>query len=389
MTQRDYGDGLYLDSWPGELRLALMKNGRLEDYCLERSSRPVLNGALFAGRVRKVQAELDAAFVDLGRGVPDGLLPLNQVEEKDLSQNGTVAEGQWLACRVQREAFENKGPRLTARLSNAERESVQSRIRENGKAGLISRPDPLEHWLEPYRKTGLPFYFTQSDQLARFRGLPGGLGTLVPEHCPQETALFERARIEEELDALLMPEVPLPSGGSLLIEQTRTLCAVDVNAAQGLAAGGSAKKAALRLSLEAVGELMRQLRLRNIGGRVVVDLPVLKGKAEIGELFSSLKRWALCDPVSVKLLPLHLSGLLELTRHRKGHALRDLMAVPAGLDGMGARLSGESLNYRSCRAVLREGLPAWQALPEEKKKAILDSPLGEALQVRTGLRLTL
>ena len=372
------GDGLYLDHWPGEWRVAVMQGGRLADCYLERAAHPVFHGALCAGSVRKVHPPMQAAFVDVGMGC-DGLLPLGQVEDSDLTAQGTLAEGQLIACRIQREAFEDKGPRLSARLSTTDRQAVADWRRDLGKSGgksvgVVARPDPLDHWLAPWRDSGLPLYFTQSTVLARLRCV--GLGTLVPVSAVQEVALFERAGVEAELDALLLPDVALPSGGALLIEQTRTLCAIDVNT-------GHATKYKT-LIRDAVAELMRQLRLRHIGGRIVVDLPLLNNT---DDLVNDLRRLCRADPVAMRFQPPSVSGLLELTRHRRGHSWRDLMCVPTGVDGMGAALSLDTQSYQACRAVLRGGIAAWQDTPDHIKDAIRGTELGQALHQRTGIIL--
>ena len=367
------GDGLYLDYWPGEWRVAVMQGGRLADCYLERASRPVLHGAVFSGAVRKVHPPMQAAFVDLGLDC-DGLLPLAQVEDSDLTAQGTLAEGRLIACCIQREAFEDKGPRLTARLSNADRQAVADWHKSGGRVGVVSCPDPLDHWLAPWRNSGLPLYFTQSSVLDRLRCV--GLGTLVPVSAVGEVALFERAGVEAELDALLYPAVALPSGGGLLIEQTRTLCAIDVNTGH-----ATQHKTLIR---DAVAELMRQLRLRNIGGRIVVDLPFLKNT---DDLVNDLRRLCRADPAAMRFQPPSASGLLELTRHRRGHSWRDLMSVPTGLDGMGAALSREAQSYHACRAVLRGGAAAWQDTPDPIKDMIRDTALGQTLHQRTGLTL--
>ena len=365
------GDGLYLDHWPGEWRVAVMQGGRLADCYLERASRPVLHGALCAGVVRHIHPPMCAAFVDLGLDC-DGLLPLGQVD--DLTTRGTLAEGQLVACRIQREAFEDKGPRLTARLSATDRATVAEWRKNGARVGVVSRPDPLDHWLVPWRNSGLPLYFTQATELARLRRLD--LGTLVPVSAVGEVALFERAGAEAELDTLLLPAVDLPSGGGLLIEQTRTLCAIDVNTGH-----ATTQKAFVRA---AIAEIMRQLRLRHIGGRIVVDLPVLKNT---DDLVNDLRRLCRADPAAMRFYPPSASGLLEMTRHRRGHAWRDLLCVPTGVDGMGAALSPETQAYHACRAVLRGGAAVWQDTPDHIKDMIRTTALGPALHHRTGLNI--
>ncbi|MDX1540557.1 MAG: ribonuclease E/G, partial [Geminicoccaceae bacterium] len=114
----------------------------------------------------------------------------------------------------------------------------------------------------------------------------------------------------------LAPEVPLAGGGSLLIEPTSALTVIDVN--------GHGRRA-LEIDLEAATEIGRQLRLRRIGGIVVVDFIDLEHRAERERLHAALKRAFAADPLPVEVLPMTRLGLVQLTRQRRGPSLAQML----------------------------------------------------------------
>jgi len=119
--------------------------------------------------------------------------------------------------------------------------------------------------------------------------------------------------LDEIIDGLLDPVVPLREGGALVIEPTEALVAIDVN-------GGEATNLTA-LNLVAVREGARQLRLRNLCGIIVIDCLKMKERADASKVMNAFARVAEGDPANVQFISMSKLGLLECTRERKGPAL--------------------------------------------------------------------
>jgi len=132
----------------------------------------------------------------------------------------------------------------------------------------------------------------------------------------------EPVDVVEWLPPLLAPEVALPSGGRLTVEQTRALTAIDVDT--------GAARSALPTDLEAAAEAARQLRLRNIGGLVVIDF-VSEAPAARSQVLDRLRAALKGDPAQVRLGGATALGLVELARERRGFGLAEATRSGGGL----------------------------------------------------------
>lgn len=137
--------------------------------------------------------------------------------------------------------------------------------------------------------------------------------------------LFEMRSIEGAIELALARRVPLPSGGAIVIEPTEALTAIDVDAG-GVGAAGDAEAARLRVNLEAAVEAARQIRLRDIGGVIVIDFIRLREDDSRARLMRSLREAFIGDPAGPRIADLSPFGLAEMTRRRQGAAL-DLRQV--------------------------------------------------------------
>lgn len=155
--------------------------------------------------------------------------------------------------------------------------------------------------------------------------------------------LFHRTGIETQLDNMNSREVPLPSGGALVIDQTEALVAVDVNSGKSRSAK-DAETNAYKTNLEAVDEIARQLRLRDLGGLVVLDLidmrPMKNRKAVETRFRNNLKK----DRARTRIGPISQFGLLEMTRQRMRASLKKSIHQECGSClGRGYSMSPESV----------------------------------------------
>src|SRR5690606_821733 len=130
---------------------------------------------------------------------------------------------------------------------------------------------------------------------------------------------FEATGAAEQLEEALQPTVPLPGGGSLIIEPTAAFTAIDVNA------GG---RQALEANLAAAREIARQLRLRRIGGTVVIDFIDLPSRPLRARVMSALRDAVADDPAPVQVFWMPRFGLVELSRKRAGPSLAEMLGRP-------------------------------------------------------------
>ena len=121
--------------------------------------------------------------------------------------------------------------------------------------------------------------------------------------------------LEADIDGLMHPRVPLPSGAWITIEGTEALTAVDVNSGGFISAAGL-EDTGLAVDLEAAGEIGRQIRLRGIGGLIVVDFIHLKEPEHVERVLQALSHSLARDGVPVTVGPLSPFGLVEITRKR-------------------------------------------------------------------------
>lgn len=132
---------------------------------------------------------------------------------------------------------------------------------------------------------------------------------------------FGKVDLEKQLDDLLQSKVSLPSGGSLVIESTEAMTVIDVNTGK-FTGKGQMEKTILQTNLEAADEIVRQLRLRNIGGLIVIDFINMNKSSNREKLSKSLEK-TLRDKDRFQSVTLKVSefGLVQMTRKRSGKTL--------------------------------------------------------------------
>ncbi|MCX7875193.1 MAG: Rne/Rng family ribonuclease [Melioribacteraceae bacterium] len=130
-----------------------------------------------------------------------------------------------------------------------------------------------------------------------------------------ETPIFETFRIEEQIKTLMGRKVPLPSGGHIVIEHTEAMVVIDVNSGR-YAAKKEQELNSLKTDLEASREIARQLRLRDIGGLIVVDFIDLEDEKNRKKIYDELKKEFKKDRAKTAILPMTEFGLMQITRER-------------------------------------------------------------------------
>jgi ribonuclease G len=217
------------------------------------------------------------------------------------------------------------------------------------------------------------------------------------EHYRGSDPIFDHFAIEAQIDQNLGRKVWLKSGGYLIIDQSEALTAIDVNTGR-YVGRHDLEQTVLKTNLEAAKEAIHQLRFRNIGGLIIIDLIDMESAENREKVFRALQDAARQDKAKTNVLKISELGLIEMTRKRTRENLVQTVCEPcAHCDGRGYMLSRESVAYKVLREV-RKDLPrfcgqhvalavnrrvAEQLLgPEKESLAALEQELGRQIEVR-------
>ncbi|MCL2485414.1 MAG: Rne/Rng family ribonuclease [Endomicrobia bacterium] len=160
--------------------------------------------------------------------------------------------------------------------------------------------------------------------------------------------IFKAYAIDEEIKRLRSNKARLKSGGYLIIQEAESLCAIDVNSGK-FTAKTSQEDTAFLTNMEAAEEIARQLRLRNIGGIIVIDFIDMKKPANRQKVLEKLREATRGDKAKIKIWPITRLGLIEMTRERKRESLFSLMGDTCPTcRGLGLVLSKESIFINVC-----------------------------------------
>lgn len=168
--------------------------------------------------------------------------------------------------------------------------------------------------------------------------------------------IFDAYGIEDEIGRALGRKVPLPSGGYLVIDQAEALTAIDVNTGRFVGKGSKdLEETALKTNLEAVTEIAYQLRLRNIGGLVILDLIDMDHASNRDKVWRSLEQHLARDKAKTTINRISELGLIEMTRKRTRESLTRMLHEPCFYcDGTGQIQSRVTVAYEILRQVRRE-----------------------------------
>ena len=418
-----------------ETRVAVLENGRLEEYMVEHPEEERLVGCIFKGRVQNLEDDLQAAFVDIGLKknaflhywdmTPDMDAFLDEEEDdgdeedmrpakggkkkgkngkrrrQDRLTNEQIHErfkpGTEIVVQVTKGPISTKGPRVTTNLSLAgrylvmmpgaknrgvsrkigdakERERLRKivdRLLLPDDVGIIARTvgvgakgsafardlrNLLESWNElkgnirnlrtpccVYQEPGLvervvrewltedveSVLIDDEKTFEEMRDLTAKISRRAKgklRRYDAATNVFEHLGLERQLEEAFRRKVPLKSGGYLVIDETEALIAVDVNTGhhktkENKEGKNKQEESILEVNLEAVEEVARQLRLRNIGGLVILDLIDMKSPRHQKKVVRALKDALKRDRARTNVLDISKLGLLEMSRQRVEESL--------------------------------------------------------------------
>jgi ribonuclease G len=415
-----HGNTLIVNVEKLERRVALLEDGVLEEYTVEREGDQNIVGGIFKGRVKNIEPGLKAMFVDIGLdknaflhfwdAIPAALdagLEEIQREGKRKQQKKITSKdipdiypvGSEIVIQVSKGAIGTKGPRVTTNISLAGRYLVLmpyteqfgiSRKIEDPKErqrlrkivqklsvpegmGIIMRtvasgtrarhfvrdlamlleqwdeiesrrasnPAPACIFQEPglIERTARDFLTEEVNQVIcddtetteRIREIAGKISRRakrrVHHMAVSSQPIFERIGIQKQIDEAFSRQVWLPCGGYIVIDETEALIAIDVNTGRNRGAK-DVDKMILQTNIEAAVEVARQLRLRNIGGLVVIDLIDMRHRKDQQAVYKAIKDRLKKDKAKTQVLQISPIGLMEMTRQRLNESLRDSMYEP-------------------------------------------------------------
>ena len=173
------------------------------------------------------------------------------------------------------------------------------------------------------------------------------------KHYTEAVPIFERFNVDKQIDAALRRQVWLPCGGYLVIDETEALVAIDVNTGRNKG-GKDQDKTILQTNLEAVEEIARQLRLRNIGGLIVLDLIDMRNQRDQKQVLNVFKDHIKRDKARTHVLPISQLGLMEMTRQRVQESIsRAVYMECPSCKGKGIIKSPETMSVEIQRALTR------------------------------------
>ncbi|BEP53337.1 hypothetical protein GmRootV118_05810 [Variovorax sp. V118] len=222
---------------------------------------------------------------------------------------------------------------------------------------------------------------------------------VMPEHAARvkryrdDAALFSRFQIEHQIESAYARTVQLPSGGAIVIDHTEALVSVDVNSARAIK-GGDIEETATRTNLEAADEVARQMRLRDLGGLIVIDFIDMDESKNRREVESRLRDALRQDRARVQFGSISKFGLMEMSRQRLKPALSEGSSIPCPrCGGSGHIRDTESSALQILRIIQEESMKDNTAavhvqVPVEVASFLLNEKRPEIAKIELKQRVT-
>ena len=407
---------LIINVEPLESRVAVIEDGVLEEFTIERNNDHRLVGSIYKGVVKNLEDGLKAAFVDIGfeknaflhywdivpnnfdsnieiveRKKGKGRKQRPKVTQKDIPKVYPI--GTEIIVQVTKGPIGTKGPRITTNLAipgrflvllpNSDQcgisrkiDNTQERqrlkqivrnltipegmgviIRTAGQAQkaryfvrdlaflveewkriqslinnkkppycVFQEPDLLERTVRDFLTEDVERIVVDSkkenkhiqDTISRISKRSTNKVKLYQDTQP----IFDRFGITRQLQSTTTRQVHLKSGGYIVIDETEALVAVDVNTGRHKSSQKEKDSTILKVNLEAAAEITRQMRLRNIGGLIILDFIDMKSRRDQQSVYQKVKEGLRRDKAKTHVLPISQLGLLEMTRQRQTESVR-------------------------------------------------------------------
>ena len=356
-------DTILIEDVVGEVRAALLSGGAVVEVQYRRPDDRVIPGAVFRGRVRKIDKGLNAAFVDIGEA-RDAFLRARDARGGTRSPRveRLIAEGATIVVSVVAAPADGKGARV-AMADGAPGEGVGLMEPAPGLAAEV-----LARFLDDQVVTvGVDGAAALADVRAAVATRPGFAGTV--DLVSRPGSLFEAHGVEAALAEARQRQVAVPGGGQVTFDATEALHVIDVDSS---GRAGRAGRGALDLNMAAMLVVARQVRLRGLAGALVVDAVRMARGADRDAVVAALRAAFAGDPGAPTVHGVSALGLIEVSRQRSGASLSAYL-------GGGDEVSPETAAYMALRAVLRAFQPQlgarWRLACAVPVAALLDGKL--------------
>ena len=222
---------------------------------------------------------------------------------------------------------------------------------------LLPEPDLIERTVRDFLTDEVDRIVVDDiDAVNRMKDLVGVISKRSQKkirHYTEAVPIFERFNVDKQIDAALRRQVWLPCGGYLVIDETEALVAIDVNTGRNKGSKDQ-DKTILQTNMEAVEEIARQLRLRNIGGLIVLDLIDMRNQRDQKQVLNHFKEFIKRDKARTHVLPISQLGLMEMTRQRVQESIsRAVYMECPSCKGKGIIKSPETMSVEIQRALTR------------------------------------
>lgn len=407
-------EDILINVTPFETRVALVEQGAVQELHVERSVQRGHVGNIYLGRVVRVLPGMQSAFIDIGleRAAFIHIADLRENRsERSQGQTPTpieklLFEGQTLMVQVIKDPLGTKGARLSTQISIAGRmlvylphdphigisqkidsESERTQLRERlqalmppeEKGGFIVRTQAegatdeeiaadleylhqdltlgqrvLRDMVGPHTGTILVDSRSTSSALQEWARVYTPSVAERIRHYSGERPLFDTANVDEEIARALSRRVDLKSGGYLIVDQTEALTTVDVNTG-GFVGGRNFDDTIFKTNLEAAQAIARQLRLRNLGGIVILDFIDMEDPDHRETVLAELKKALSRDRTRMTVNGFTQLGLVEMTRKRTRDSLAHQLCEPCPMcQSRGNVRTARTVCYEILREILRE-----------------------------------
>jgi ribonuclease G len=173
------------------------------------------------------------------------------------------------------------------------------------------------------------------------------------EHYPGERPIFDLYGVEDEIQRALRKDVPLKSGGYLIVDQTEAMTTIDVNTG-GFLGTRNLEETVFRTNLEAAQAAARQLRLRNLGGIIIIDFIDMVDEEHRRQVLRQLEKSLARDHAKATVYEMSPLGLVEMTRKRTTESLERQLCEPCpACSGRGTQKTAETVTYEIFREITR------------------------------------
>jgi ribonuclease G len=396
-----------------ETRVAVLEEGKLEEFTIERTTEERLVGSIYKGKVKNLEDGLKAAFVDIGFEknaflhywdiVPSSFDSSVEIVERDTKKRDKprithkdiprlYPPGSDIIVQVTKGPIGTKGPRVTTNLSlpgrflvllpNSDQSGISRKIekleerqrlkkilrrltipdgmgviirtagedqqaryfvrdlaflleewkgiqdkinRQPAPCCVFQEPDLIERTVRDFLTDDVERIVVDNAQhYDRIRAMISRISKRSANKVKlysDSQALFDRFNISRQLEGAFSRQVHLRSGGYIVIDETEALVSIDVNT--GSHKGTKDQESTiLKVNLEAAEEICRQLRLRNIGGLIVLDFIDMKSRRDQQSVYQRMKEGLRRDRAKTHVLPISQLGLMEMTRQRHSESVR-------------------------------------------------------------------